>query len=686
MVSLRRQQPGLLRGTHSRPKEPTPVATTPRRKPLLAALSVALLPAGCLLGTGTAVANDGVSRPAANFSSVATPNTPIAALPPMGFNNWSRATCTPQAPLDGSSRLDYSFQQYMEDNAKGLSDAGLINAGYRTITVDDCWMYRNSSGYLHGALNWGGATDVRDTTRQPGFDYELTAYGDYLHSLGAKFGIYETSGTHTCSTATPTSPNLPNGSEYYEQNDANSLVHWGVDALKYDNCGQQEPMQVLDTRMSNDLNTAVTNANNAGRAAPNIMFNISAPAAYASGATKFAAMNWVRPLGQLWRVGPDIWNYGDGKNPWNVPLAGYNFGAYQSFDNTLELSRYQGPGNWNDADMLLIGDNGMTTAEERSQLALFSSLAAPLVISTDARKFQPSYIAAHPAEAAHLNASVAILGNAEVIAVDQDPLGAGGYRLSGGGANGDGTPAASSGIDVVVKPLADGSRSVVVLNKGPASTSYTLSLSALGFSGGGCGYDVRDLWAHSTSTSTGSVPLTVASHDNAMLKITPHNGCGTVTPRGQITASRDNWGKASLCLDNYRSGTGTNNPVDLWPCSGTSNQQWQPNSDGSIQLLQTGTSNLCLTAQSGTSTGVINGQPGQWAGVAPCGSAPGNQTWTYTRDGNLKLAGTTKCLDVYGGSTTTNGTAVDLYDCGASPASVQTNQTWAVPVSTPPAS
>lgn len=652
----------------------------PRRSAPLVLGTAALLACSALTAA-PALANDGVTQPAANYTSTATPNTAIAPAPPMGFNNWARSTCTPQAPLDGSAQLNYSFQQYMEDNAKGLSDAGLISAGYRTVTVDDCWMYRNSSGYLHGALNWGGATDVRNTSRQPGFDYELTAYGNYLHGLGAKFGIYETSGTHTCSTAAPTSPNLPNGSEYYEQSDANSLVYWGVDQLKYDNCGDVEPVQTLDTRMSADLATAVRNS--PGK--PNIAFNISAPAGYNNGSAKFASMNWVRPLGQLWRVGPDIWNYSSGTDPWNQALSGYNVGAYQSFDNSLELSRYQGPGNWNDADMLLIGDNGMTTAEERSQMALWSELAAPLVISTDARKFEPSYIAAHPSEAAHLNASVAILGNSEVIAVDQDSLGAGGYRVSGGAANADGSPAAAGGVDVVVKPLADGSRSVVVLNKGSSTANYQLSLSSVGFNTAGCGYDVRDLWAHTSSSSTGTVALTIGAHDNAMLKVSAQSGCGSFTPRGQITVSRSTWANESLCLDNHGSGTATGNPADVAPCTGGSNQQWQRNADGSVQLLQSGTSNLCLTAQSGSSTGTLNGQSGVWVGIAACGSAPGLQTWTYNRDGNLKLAGTSKCLDVYGGATSTSGTPVDLYACGASPNAVQTNQAWQAPFATPPA-
>ncbi len=663
-----------------------------RYRTLPLALCSVVLVGGSALTAAPASANDGVSQSAANYSPVASPGGPIAATPPMGFNDWARAQCTPQAPLDGSSQLDYSFQQYMEDNAKALSDSGLIADGYKTVTVDDCWMYRNSSGYLHGAVNWGSDTDVRNTSLQPGFDDNLNAYGDYLHSLGAKFGIYETSGTNTCSTQAPTAPNLPNGSEGYEQNDANSFVNWGVDEVKYDNCGDNAPTLTLDTTMSNDLATAVTNANKAGTPTPNVLFDISAPAGYGNGPTKFADMETVRSLGQVWRTGPDIWTDDDNgaSDPWNEAIgiqSSYNMGAYQAFDNSLDIARYNSPGNWNDPDMLLIGDNGMTTPEERSQMSLFSILGAPLVISTDARKFEPSYISSlagtDPAMATHLRNSVAILGNKAVIAVDQDSLGAGAYRVAGGAANADGTPDASSGLDVVVKPLANGSRAVVVLNKGASSVNYTLNLNAIGFNTTGGSYTVDNLWANSTSTSTGTVPLTVASHDSAMLTIAPPSG-STFTPRGQITASRDDWSKESLCLDNYRSGTAANNPVDTYPCSGTSNQQWQLNADGSIELLQTGAADLCLTAASSTGTGTVNGQTGQWVGVATCGSAPGYQTWSYDRDGNLKLSGTSDCLDVYGGSTTTPGTPVDLYPCGTAPNNIQTNQTWAAPFNAPP--
>ncbi|AHH99721.1 alpha-galactosidase [Kutzneria albida] len=612
-----------------------------------------------LLGAVPAHANDGVSQPATNYSSAATPASAIAPVPPMGFNNWARSTCAAQAPLDGSPTASYSFQQYMKDNAKGLVDSGLAAAGYQTITVDDCWMRRTAAGYLHGATTWGGSS-------QPGFDYELTDYGDYLHGLGLKFGIYESSGTNTCSTT----PNTATGSEYHEQDDANSFVYWGVDALKYDNCQTKEPLKTLDGRMSAALATAVGNAAAGGRKTPNVLFNESAPAAYNNGATKFDVMNWVRDHGQQWRVGPDIWNYAASTDPWDKALSGYNFGAYQSFDTTVDLARYQSPGNWNDADMLLIGDNGMSSAEERSQLALWSAMAAPLFISTDARKFTPSYLDAHPDQAAHLRESIRTLGNAEVLAVDQDPLGAGGYRVSGGAARSDGTPSSASGIDLVVKQLADGSRAVVVLNKGSAATNYSLSLSDLGFSGTGCTYSVRDLWAHTDSTSTGTVPLTIGSHDNAMLKV---KGC-SFAPTGQITVARGDWGKAALCLDNYASGTAANNPVVVYQCTSGANQRWTRNADGTVKLAN----GLCLTARSGTSTSPVNGASGRFVGVAGCGSAPSSQKWDYTRDGQLKLSGTALCLDVYGGSTSTASTPVDVYTCAAA-GSLQNNQTWSAP-------
>ena len=77
----------------------------------------------------------------------------------------------------------------------------------------------------------------------------------------------------------------------------------------------------------------------------------------------------------------------------------------------LEAEQFQfaGPGAWFDPDMLIIGDMGLTLAQSRVQMALWAIWAAPLIMSNDLRAISPE--------------AAAILQNAAVIGVDQDPLG-----------------------------------------------------------------------------------------------------------------------------------------------------------------------------------------------------------------------------------------------------------------------
>jgi alpha-galactosidase len=52
--------------------------------------------------------------------------------------------------------------------------------------------------------------------------------GDFLHSMGLKFGVYSSAGTYTCEGRA--------GGLGYETIDAQDYASWGVDYLKYDNC------------------------------------------------------------------------------------------------------------------------------------------------------------------------------------------------------------------------------------------------------------------------------------------------------------------------------------------------------------------------------------------------------------------------------------------------------------------
>jgi alpha-galactosidase len=104
---------------------------------------------------------------------------------------------------------------------------------------------------------------------------------------------------------------------------------------------------------------------------------------------------WAAPVGNSWRTTGDI------------------SGSFKSFteilDKQIGLSRYAGPGAWNDPDMLEVGNAGMTNDEYQAHFALWAALKSPLLIGCSLSNISPQ--------------TLAILGNEEVIAVNQDSLG-----------------------------------------------------------------------------------------------------------------------------------------------------------------------------------------------------------------------------------------------------------------------
>jgi len=104
---------------------------------------------------------------------------------------------------------------------------------------------------------------------------------------------------------------------------------------------------------------------------------------------------WAAPVANSWRTTGDI------------------DGTYKSFveilDKQIGLSRWAGPGAWNDPDMLEVGNGGMTTDEYQSHFALWAALKAPLLIGCSLSNMSPE--------------TLNILKNTEVIAINQDSLG-----------------------------------------------------------------------------------------------------------------------------------------------------------------------------------------------------------------------------------------------------------------------
>jgi alpha-galactosidase len=165
-------------------------------------------------------------------------------------------------------------------------------------------------------------------------------------------------------------------------------------------------------------------------------------------------------------------------------------------DLQVGLEAFAGPGHWNDPDMMEVGNGGMTIPEYRAHFSFWALLAAPLISGNDVRSMSPEI--------------KQILTNSEVVAIDQDKLGREGRRIR-----------KNSDLEVWAKPLSDGSRAVILFNRGRSESEVSVNWEELAYPAN-LSAKVRDLWSHKdVGAFTGSYSAKVASHSVVMVKIAP---------------------------------------------------------------------------------------------------------------------------------------------------------------------
>jgi alpha-galactosidase len=374
------------------------------------------------------------------------PSSGLALTPPMGWNSWNKFACNVGEDL-------------IKRTADAMVKSGMKDAGYEYIVIDDCWQVsRDANGNI-----------VADPQR---FPHGMKAVGDYIHSVGLKFGIYSDAGSKTCQ-------GRPGGLGH-EYQDAIQYAAWGVDYLKYDWCNtttQDAKASYANIRAALDASgrSIVLSICEWGTAKPWL---------------------WGKEVGgNLWRSTGDISDKWEGSTKWPDGSCCSN-GMLVNLDLQVGLASYAGPGHWNDPDMLEVGNGGMTDTEYRSHFSLWSILAAPLIAGNDLRNMRPEI--------------QDILTNKEVIAVDQDSLGREGERV-GKDAN----------VEVWAKQLKDGSRAVVLFNRGGTEEKITAAWDALGYPDH-LAASVRDLWQHKDlGKFTGKFSSSVASHGVVMVTVKP---------------------------------------------------------------------------------------------------------------------------------------------------------------------
>jgi len=329
--------------------------------------------------------------------------------------------------------------------ADAMVSSGMKAAGYEYVVIDDGWQgERDSRGRL-----------------QPNAKFPtMKALAGYVHAKGMKIGLWATPGPRACSPAYA-------GSYGHEKEDAEQWAEWGMDFIKFDWCSAGEiyskEQQPLVYQKQAELLRAT------GRP---MLFSICQ-----YGDNKVA--EWAAAAGgNMWRTTFDI------RDTWqSMSSIGFRQG---------EVAQYAGAGHWNDLDMLEVGNGGMSNDEYRTHFSLWAMASAPLMAGNDVRKMSP--------------ATIDILLNKEIIAIDQDPLGVAGRPIYKKGEQ-----------EIWTKTLAGGAIAVAFFNRMDDPTTMKVNWERLKITGD---YKVRDLWSRENlPVANGVLQVNVHRHGVVVLRL-----------------------------------------------------------------------------------------------------------------------------------------------------------------------
>ena len=350
-------------------------------------------------------------------------------------------------------------------NSWNLFEEKINDATVRTIADAMVSSGMRDAGYIYVNIDdtWEGVRDAQGNL-QPNHKFpDMKALADYVHSKGLKLGIYSSPGPRTCG-------GYP-ASYGHEEQDARTFAAWGIDYLKYDWCSagsiyKNDALQPIYQKMGDALRAT-------GRP---IVYSLCE---YGMGEVQ----KWGADVGgNLWRTTGDI------SDEWASMIG--------NVETQVPTAPYAGPGHWNDPDMLEIGNGHMTDEEYRTHMSLWALVAAPLLAGNDVRSMS--------------EVTKAILLNKEVIAVDQDPLGKQATPVKVG-----------ANLERWMKPMADGSVAVGVVNLGPDAAQASVDAHDLPLSG--TVGSARDIWSHQdVQFINGRYSATVPSHGILLLRVWAH--------------------------------------------------------------------------------------------------------------------------------------------------------------------
>ena len=327
----------------------------------------------------------------------------LASSPPMGWNSWN---------YFGKHRINQDLVKRIIDS---IADNGLKKAGYEYVVIDGGW--RDTKLGPDGEL----------VSHPEKFPDGMKVIADYAHSKGLKLGLHTVPGSHDCI-------NDPVGGFGKEQIHVQQFVDWGIDFIKLDMCilkdGWTEQL-LKDTyyKWHRLLNQKSNNS---------IVFSISG----------YKFRTWNPKISQMSRTTGDIGarvggmsgtdavfdgSISENESTWKV------YTVMEVAEENNNWSAYASNGYWNDPDMMVTGDHGMTLAEQKSHFALWCIMSSPLMLGNN-----PLNISEEERK---------IILNRTAIRINQDPTEQG-KRIQQDGSS-----------EVWAKKLQDGHVAVLLLNR-----------------------------------------------------------------------------------------------------------------------------------------------------------------------------------------------------------------------------
>jgi alpha-galactosidase len=348
---------------------------------------------------------------AVNFCFAGDAASALAPTPPMGWNSWN---------WFGKQAIN---EQIVREVIDATSTNGLRDAGYNYVVVDGGWRANHLGP--NGEL-------LADPVK---FPHGMKSLADYAHSKGFKFGLHTVPGNFDCGCD-------PVGGYGHEAVQIAQFVAWGLDFIKLDKCRFKLFAKGDYHEANNGWNDDLLKATYSKW--HDLLAHCGRPIVLSMSAYQF--YDWYPKFGQMGRTTEDI----GCRIHDDVKFDGAKGSVMIIADQNNAYAAAAGSGYWNDPDMLVIGEQGLSPDEQQTHFALWCIMSAPLILGNDPR-----------------NMTVPegdLIMNAEAIAVDQDPTEQG-RRIKQEG-----------GTEVWAKKLKDGRRAVLLLNRN-ATEPRTVTLN-----------------------------------------------------------------------------------------------------------------------------------------------------------------------------------------------------------------